>query len=80
MGTNLADELILDFHLPAELAPYLPKRELVVGVNEAVQPYHVEVVLVLFRHIENDRFDHLKRRPMLDLRDASLTTTQADVP
>lgn len=40
-------KVILNLHLLAQLPPYLLERELVVCVNEAIQPDHVEQVSVL---------------------------------
>lgn len=59
---GLVDELVLDGHLLAELAPDLSESQFVVRVDEAVQPHHVELILVLCGHVGYDRLDQLQRQ------------------
>ena len=60
--TNLADELILNLHLLAKLTPYFSKCQLIVRVNEPVEPHDVKLVLVILGNIRHDRLNQLQIR------------------
>jgi hypothetical protein len=56
----LIDELVLNFHFFAKLAPDFSQGQLVISMNEPVQPHNMKLILVTPGHFGDDGFYKLQ--------------------